>query len=304
MSISQEHVLQLRPVESLIHRAVARGSLQQPYDQHNAVRLVREGHPVGMFARGVCVLWVDAANFQAVESVQRIKGERRAGQPLTTALPVETLVDLMNPREIPDSLKYILMNPWELEMRLGTLCLLRFPVRWEAAAHLPPSLVSQTDNGLWLQSWIPGGDSAPNRFVNELWEQCVRYPGVTSMNTSGAPEIVDQSEAEAFCAAHGIPMFLNDPAARQKVSGSFPILQVDRNGIHLVREGHISGALFETLLNGSAIDRARAHPAKFPLARTEALASITSPYELHDQLVQLLDQPRQLLFLPPNRTFG
>lgn len=128
MSVTQEFVQQLRFETSLIHSSVTVGSIQQPYDRHNEVRLVRKGLPVGMFVRGDCVIWVDGTNSRAVESVRRIKGERRRRQALTTALPIETLMDLMNSREIPDGLKYVLMNPRELEMRLGTCRLLRFPV--------------------------------------------------------------------------------------------------------------------------------------------------------------------------------
>lgn len=290
MSTIQQPIEQLRSARGLDQSVVSTGSIQQPYDRHHAVRLIRHGRPVGTFVRGVCVIWVDAGNRDAVETIQRIKGEKRRGQPMATTLELETIVKLMDAENIPPGLKGVLLNPRELEARLGTLCLLRFPVRREAAAHLPSAIVSRTDDWLyWVQSWIPGGEGAPNHLTQELRAQGVHFPGVTSMNISGEPEIVEEAEAQAFCAAHAIPLFLRDPIARKIVQGSFPILQVDGKGVRLVREGHFRGELFQTLLDGAVIDRSQARPAKYPLVQTDALASITSPYQLHDQIVRLLD---------------
>ncbi len=271
-------------------RAGMIGSIRNGEDRHEAVRLVKDGLPVGVFVRGVAVVAVDGAHPSATDAIYRMKGERRANKPIAALLPTATLVSLVDSEKIPAELRSIFLDPRELESRLGTLSSVRVPIRRQAAASLPPSLAPQSEDGIyWLQSWVPDQTSPGSLLVREFQEQGVILPGVTSMNTSGDPEIVDQAEAIAFCAARGVRFFLGDPQAQSRVRGSFPILQVDPDGIHVVRQGHFSSELFQRLLDGAALDESHAIAAKYPLLPTDSLASITSPYQLHDRLVALVD---------------
>ncbi len=258
--------------------------------RRRAAQLVRAGAPVGAFVRGVSVIWVDGARSDAAQTIYAIKGERRIGRPMMTILPAATLVKWMDADRIPFDLHSLFLDAAELEARLGTLSLLRVPIALAAAGILPPAVRSQTPDGQhWVQTWVPSGESPASRFVRDLQEPGVVFPGVTSMNRSGEPEIVEQSDGKAFSAAHGIPLFVGSSSSHQAVRGSFPILQVDMGGIHLIREGHFAARLFERLLDGARVDRSRATPAKFPLLNAGSLATATSAYQLHDQLVAMLD---------------
>lgn len=266
------------------------GSIREREHRHEAVGLVKDGFPVGIYVRGVAVVIVDAAHPRATDVIYRAKGERRTGKPMATLLPTETLVRLVDPERIPGELHHIFLDPQELESRLGALSSIRIPLRRDAVAYLPSGIAPKSDDGIyWLQSWVPDRTSPGGALVQELQEQQVMWPGVTSMNASGDPEIVDQGEALSFSAARGVPLFLGDPQAGSRVRGSFPILQVGPDGIHVIREGHFSARMFRRLLDGAAVDASLAKGPKYPLVETDSLDAITSPYRLHDRLIMLLD---------------
>ena len=111
------------------------------------------------------------------------------------------------------------------------------------------------------------------------------------MNVSGQPEIVSQEKGRQFCAANDIPIFLGDPENTGRARGSFPILQVDSEGITLVREGHFAAKTFQSLLSGWDIDLSIYQPAKFPLIDVSDIApeAIDNPLELRRQLLTILD---------------
>ncbi len=251
---------------------------------------MKKGFPVGIFVRAVAVITVDATQDRAADLVYRIKGEARIGKPMATLIPAAAIVDLIDPDQIPAPVRHIFLDGTEWEARLGTLASVRVPIRARAALDLPAFLRPQSKDGrYWLQSWVADQTSTGGLLLKEFQAQDVNLPGVTSLNASGRPEIVDQDQALAFSAARDIPYFLGDPDSRSSVRGSFPILQVSGEGVRLVRQGHFSAALFPRLLDGFPVDTANAAAAKYPLLQTDDLLCIQSPYELRQRLVERLE---------------
>lgn len=267
------------------------GSIRDARSRAWAASLLKQGFPVGSFVRAVCALWVDAANEDAIESIYDIKGERRVGRPISTVFSASEFVQMIDPQEVPADLRDVVLDAGELEARFGSLGFLRVPIRKEVAAGLPPSTVSRTlDGKYWLQNYIATPIDSVSRFVAEMKRQGVGVPAATSMNVSGEPEIVSHVQGVAFCKSHGIPLFLADYKDRGRVRGSFPIVSIDRTGAKLVREGQFPGYLVKYLL-GCEVDMSQTVPAKYPVVRThcEKCAQRVSPHQLHDEIVDYLD---------------
>jgi hypothetical protein len=224
------------------------------------------GDVVGSYIRGVCGLWIDGGSTRAIERIDAIKGEKRANRPFGTTLDGAEFARMIDPDQIASSARDLFLEGDQLQARLGSLCFIRIPIRKQMGLELPPRLVSQSDDGTyWLQNWMPWGSRSSARWMEAMKEQNIAFPSATSMNVSGTPELVDQQAGVEFCQLHGISTFLGDPESRYEVKGSFPILQVDTAGIHLLREGHFPGVLFRSLLQEWDIDLSGYQPAKYPL---------------------------------------
>lgn len=257
-----------------------------------AAHLVTEGACVAAFVRSVWVLWLDPANRDAVATIYRIKGERRIGRPMGTTLPAASVVDMLDPARIAPDLRKIVLDPVELESRLGMLCLIRVPIKRSAVEMLPPDLVSHAADGTnWLQTCVITGSAPVVALIQTMQNLGVAYPAVTSMNVSGQPEIVEQDEAEAFCRARAIPLALADPEGMPLVRGSFPIIEVGAAGARLLRAGHFPSYLFRYLLDGADVALAGATPAKFPLVCThhEEAATRTNASQLREEIIARLE---------------
>jgi len=234
----------------------------------SAARQIDSGEVVGSYIRGVCGLWIDGASAKAVEHIDEIKGEKRAGRPFGTTLDGAEFARMIDPDQIAASTRGLFLDADQLRSRLGSLCFLRIPIRKQVGIDLPPRLVSQTEDGTyWLQNWIPWGCHSSALWMEALQGQKIEFPFATSMNVSGNPELVEQEAGVAFCESQGISIFLGDPQSRYEVKGSFPILQVDKAGIRLIREGHFPGILFRYLLQEWEIDLSDYKPAKYPLVQ-------------------------------------
>ncbi len=234
----------------------------------NAARQIESGEVVGSYIRGVCGLWIDGASAKAIDLIDEIKGEKRANRPFGTTLDGAEFARMIDPDQIAASTRGLFLDADQLRSRLGSLCFLRIPIRKQVGMELPPRLVSQTEEGTyWLQNWIPWGCRSSQLWMEALQGQKIEFPSATSMNVSGNPELVEQEAGVEFCEAQGITIFLGDPESRYEVKGSFPILQVDNAGIHLIREGHFPGILFRYLLQEWEIDLSDYKPAKYPLVQ-------------------------------------
>ena len=246
-------------------------SIRDPGVCAKAARQTRHGDVVGSYIRGVCGLWIDGSSAKAIDRIDEIKGEKRANRPFGTTLDGAEFSAMIDPDQIASSVCDLFLDAGRLDARLGSLCFIRIPIRKQIGAELPARLVSRTDDGTcWLQNWMPWGCRSSAQWVAAVKEQNIEFPSATSMNVSGTPELVDQDAGVEFCRLHGIDTFLGDPESKYEVKGSFPILQVDKGGIHLIREGHFPGILFRHLLPEWDIDLSDVKPAKYPLVQIPA----------------------------------
>lgn len=271
---------------------VKTASLRDPAGCCEAAELMRAGKPVGVYGRSVASIWVDPTKEEAVKAVYRIKGARRTGMPLGMVLQRDDLPRLVDPDLIAPELRALFLNGSDLAARLSTLVWIRFPLHVSAAAQLPACLLSTTPDGVcWAQGWITDEGDAHGLLAARLGENGIELMAPTSMNVSGEPEIVNADDGATFCARHDIPLYLQDPDDVRAVQGSYPIIEVNRQGARLVREGHFPSALLSDLLGGPVVDTRNSRPAKFPLLgiplRVETRA--VSAYELHDEIQQALN---------------
>jgi tRNA A37 threonylcarbamoyladenosine synthetase subunit TsaC/SUA5/YrdC len=258
----------------------------------DAAAQVRSGEVVGSYIRGVCGLWIDGASSDAIDRVDEIKGEQRAGRPFGTTLDGREFTSMIDANQIAPAIRDLFLDADALRQRLGSLCFIRIPIQAKFGSELPPRLVSRSEDGLyWLQNWIPWGCRSSESWMEAMLHQGIKYPSATSMNVSGTPELVEQEAGVTFCKAHRIPIFLGDPESKYEVKGSFPILQVDRSGMSLLREGHFSGMLFKYLLQEWEIDLNNFKPAKYPLVQipNEWSSGAVTGIELRSALIALLD---------------
>lgn len=262
------------------------GSILNLSDQEYAADLIRAGQVVGVFNRGVCALWFDGGNSQAINEVLRIKGERRLGRPISLTLSLEEFVPMIDFSVLPQSISDLLNDP-NVKHRIGSLCFIRAPIKPEYHGKIPDQAKSLSEEGYCLiQNWDSFGHDATEAFLEEVRKRGVIHPAVTSMNTSGSPEIVDQLEGEEFCRENGIKFYLKDPDANPDHVGSYTIFSINQHGITLERDGNIPGRLFEHIFD-IPIDTANYKPSKHP------------QLEFPEQLLQTLppDKIRQAILM-------
>jgi hypothetical protein len=242
-----------------------------PSARRRGARLAAAGRPIGFFLGGLCVALGDGSNGAFAEWTIRSKGEGRIGRPMATILPANEVIPRVDPDAIPPALHHTFLDADELAARLGAMTFIRLPVREAVARTMPPWLLSRGTNGEWLFQFMdPSGYDPMRHFMQEVLDQGVRYLAGSSMNVSGQPELVKREDGIAFARAKGIPLFLADPLSPIGITGSYPILLLDRSGVHLVREGPVPGRVFERILE-HPIDFATTRPAKYPqlpLSRT------------------------------------
>lgn len=247
--------------EELIPQSTEVASLRNPYARTKAAELAVNGKPIGSYNRGVCAIWGNAADPEFLSAIARIKGDERLNRPMAASLPTERFVEMLDLDQIPSSLRETFVNAKALARTTGSLCFFRAPITKVAARSLPPSLISYVDGLPIIQNWDPVGHRPTHKLLRAFAHNDIEWPGVTSMNVSGCPEITDQKEGEKFSREKGIPMFLEDPKDDLVAVGSYTILGLSRDGLQLVREGNIPSELLQKLL-GVDIDKSSHTVAK------------------------------------------
>lgn len=264
-------------------------SLHDPEARLEAARIVKSGEPVGIYNRGVCAIWGDGNNYKFYKKVTTIKGEKRAKRPLATTLRTSDFIRLIDDAKIPPSLHSVLLDAGSLAERIGSLCFLRMPIKKEFALKFPDYIVSQNTKGQFeMQNWDAAGHSQTHSFIELLLEMGVTLPAVTSMNYTGSPEIVDQDEGIEFAKKAGIKLFLIDEKDPGVAKGSFTILGVGKNGLTVIRDGHVPGHVFPYLLEVK-VDTKTAIPAKFPqIAFPDDFFIGDNPIELRKKVINYI----------------
>jgi hypothetical protein len=235
-----------------------------PAARRRGARLAAAGRPIGFFFGGLCVALGDGSSRAFAEWTIRSKGEGRVGRPMATILPASEVIRRLDPDAIPPALRHIFLDAEEVVARLGAMSFIRLPVRESVVQSIPPWLLSRGTSGEPLFQFLdPSGYEPMRQFMQEVLDQGVPFLAGSSMNISGHPELVKREDGIAFARAKGIPLFLADALSPIGITGSYPILLLDRSGVHLVREGPVPGWVFERLLE-HPIDFASTRPAKYP----------------------------------------
>jgi hypothetical protein len=242
----------------------------------------------------VCGIWTDGRNPKGVAAIYRIKGEDRGERPLGTILIADQFAVMIDGERIKQSVKSLMMVPDLLASRLGSMAFIRVPIPDHVGTSLPDRLVSRDGGGgYWLQNWMPEGCRALEGWVESIAARGIDTPAATSMNVSIEPEITTPAEGEAFCHEHDIPMLLVDKESPQRAQGSFPILLVDDDGIHVIREGHFPAELFTLLLARWEVDLSSCEPGNYPLVSAPGwvIGDDEVPERMRARLLRILDGP-------------
>lgn len=243
------------------------GSLLNKKDRQKAAILVSKGEVAGIYNRGVCALWFNGGDSKAIEKIRKIKGEGRSGKPVALTLSMEGFVSLIDLKMLPEDVKGLLCSP-DFKSRVGSLCFIRAPLLMDHREVIPKQAMSFEDGVCMIQNWDAFGHDLTEHFLLEVGKLGVKHPAVTSMNTSGLPEIVDQKEGEIFCKKFSIPIFLKDPSVHPEHKGSYTIITLDKYGVTLSREGNIPGWIIEQVLGFSLIKdktkKSNYPPMEFP----------------------------------------
>jgi hypothetical protein len=265
------------------------GSLWERKDRRLAALALTRGEVIGVFNRGVNALWLDAESAGAVEKMHAMKGEQRARRPVALTLGFEEFAPMIDRARLPNKVRRLLEDPDELRGMLGSLCFVRAPVHKEHQDKLPSAAISFDEGGQpWLQSWDPWGHRPTSQLIREARLQGVRFPAVTSMNVSGEPEIVDQELGQMFSHDRGVALYLRDPHANPRLTGSYTIITLSERGIELTRDGNVPGVALKMIL-GSLLQLDGARRANHP--------QILFPSDLADGLSASGARMAILLFL-------
>jgi hypothetical protein len=180
------------------------------------------------------------------EQFSVIKGPDRLGRPIAVCLPSDRLAALIDPARIHPSVRDWALEQQGLARAFGSQCLLRVPVRRRVAASLPSHLISYTDGVPYLQSLDPSGIGGGGAFVTALWESGIVVPALTSMNYTGAPEIVTADAATRFARAAGLPSLLRAPLDGR--TGAMTVVEAGPSGVFTAREGTFPAAVVRTIV--------------------------------------------------------
>ncbi len=256
------------------------GSLWDNKDRLRAAGLVARGEVVGVFNRGVNALWVDTQNNSALKKLIKIKGEERINRPISLTLELNQFIKAIDLDYISKEVRDFLSISEALKENFGSLCFIRAPLKKELINRIPKAAFCKDDKGvIWIQSWDPYGHIFTESFIKNILALGVKFPGVTSMNITGKPEVVNQDEAERFCLENKIPYYLKDPYPNPKLQGSYTIITLSEKGIELTRDGNIPGKYIQTILgfnfisNGSLPKSAKYPQLEFPEFMFEGLNS-------------------------------
>jgi hypothetical protein len=244
-------------------------------DRHRAVSMVTNGEIVGASFGTVYGIIGDGHSHDLDVKVAGIKGQQRLGRPLSVCLPESRFSQLLDPSQIHPAVRGMALDGHALSRTLSSLAFVRAPIRASVAQDLPAQLVSVIDGVPYLQSLDPGGLPGARTLMNLLWHAGVRFPAITSMNSSGQPEIVSYPEALRFSNEHGLAALLRPRSQTQQARGSFSILEIGPHGLRAARHGVIPVPVLQRLveppIDDTLTQMADHPPLDLPAERLEGL---------------------------------
>lgn len=250
------------------------GSLRKREDVYNAVDLMAQGRPIAIQVGGICGLFADANNRQAVADVYRIKGEEDTGKPLSVIISANVFAPLIDPQKIDSRFLTLLsspenpqaIDPIKLRWLTGTMLHFRAPISPSKAANLPPSILSHSDDGTPIMQGLDlSGHPLAKRLMSEAFAVGIEFMGVTSLNQSGTLEITTAEEAIKYCQEQNVAIFLEDPYFNTNVRGSFTIVDIS-NPAHVIRDGQIPIGIIEQMILGFGLEKDKMKSANHPQA--------------------------------------
>jgi hypothetical protein len=225
--------------------------------------MVADGEVIGASFATVYGIVGDGHSPELGTKVAAIKGQRRLGRPLSVCLPESRFSRLLDPAQIHPAVRAMALDGHALSRTLSSLAFVRAPIRPSVAQDLPAHLVSVNDGVPYLQSLDPGGLPEARKLMRTLWREGVQFPAISSMNSSGEPEIVDYSKALQFSSNHGLAALIRPTSRVQPAKGSFSILEIGPHGLRAARHGVIPVPVLQRLVE-PPIDDTLTQEADYP----------------------------------------
>jgi hypothetical protein len=225
--------------------------------------MIVKGEVVGASFATVYGIIGDGHSLDLGAKVAAIKGQQRLGKPLSVCLPESRFSQLLDPGQIHPAVRGVALDGHALSRTLSSLSFVRAPIRASVAEDLPGHLVSVVDGVPYLQSLDPGGLPEVGKLMNLLWRKGVHFPAISSMNSSGEPEIVSYLEALRFSSEHGLAALLRPRTQIQQAQGSFSILEIGPYGLRAARHGVIPITVLQRLVE-QHIDDTLTQVADYP----------------------------------------
>lgn len=250
-------------------------------------RAIASGEPVAVDNDSVFAIWGDAANPAFSAAVTAIKGAERSG-PLALTLPAEELLPFIDCGRLAPEHRALFVDSQTFTDHFGAVAFLRLPGRKdvfdEEQAVRDAALSYDTEGQPVIQNWSPEGKTNIERLLRLSG---LHYPGVTSLNTSKLEEITEPQGAVRFTSAHSLSLLLDGQAQRLS-RGSFPILELNTNGMILLRARRrgIGAELLRRILVDYPLNISEAPSASRGL-RAAGLERLSGP-ELRQGILQYL----------------
>ncbi len=210
------------------------GDLSEYADVAKAAQHIAAGRAIAVDNDMVHALWGDGANPQFRDRIAAIKGSE-ANKPFGLTLPNDEFLEYVDTRRLAPHITPLFENPERLTSYGGALIFWRLPARKDAKDNLPSTVWSLDDRGMpIIQNWSPEGKANITRLLLLASEMGVEYAAATSLNNTREPEITEPELARTFAKQHGLPL-LSDRSATHFMSGSYPVVIGDGEGLHIAR---------------------------------------------------------------------
>lgn len=260
------------------------GDLAAANDHERAVEAMLRGEALAVDNYVVGALNGDGANPAFAEHVQAVK-HREPRRPYGLTIGAEPFLSLLDFNRLAPEDRPLFSDTDRFVSRLGAVAFVRapaHPARLEEEG-VPGTVISyvQTTEGRLpvVQNWTPTGKDNFEAVRALAAQHGINYLAVTSLNLTQEPEITDPAEITAFARENGLALLTDKGAVTAAgngriLSGSYPIVVADRDGLTLARNRWPGGvSLMQRLLTGYQLHVGESvEPAPGTLPPLEGLA--------------------------------